>query len=73
MSAYREPTVAELIEQLQQQPQHYPVSIIVNGMAGVVTGVWCQSIESASMPYVLIGEREAADAIVPPVWNEASE
>lgn len=72
---YREPTVAELVAQLIEMPQGYPASIVVNGTLGVITGVWCQQVEPGTQatPYVLIGEQEKADAIVPPEWASAKE
>lgn len=70
MSAYREPTVADLIRQLSEMPQHYPVTVIVNGTAGIITGVWSQPLDAsgADAPHVLIGEHEPAPQTVPESW-----
>jgi hypothetical protein len=67
---YREPTVADLITQLSELPQHYPVAPMVNGTVGVITGVWCVLLAPGTQetPTVLIGEHMPADAIVPPEW-----
>lgn len=68
--SYREPTVAELIEQLQAMPPHYPATVVVNGVVGVITGVWCQPVDGpASTPHVIVGEQEPAGPIVPPEWS----
>lgn len=71
---FREWTVSELIERLSEMPQHYPVAPIVNGTAGVITGVWCQPLDAQGVetPCVLIGEAEPVDPIVPPHWSEAT-
>lgn len=71
---HREMTVGELIAELSTMPEHYPATIVVDGTAGVITGVWCQSIEPGGVgtPHVLIGEREQAPAIVPPEWTGAT-
>ena len=70
---FRELTVADLIERLSEMPAHRPVTIIVNGTAGVITGVWEQKLnpESGEAPHVLIGERERSEPIVPPTWTGA--
>lgn len=71
MMTYREPTVADLIEQLSALPQHYPVAPMVNGVVGVITGVQCILLAPGTQetPTVLIGEHMPADPIVPPAWT----
>lgn len=68
---FRELTVADLMELLADQPGHYPVTVVVNGMAGVITGVWCQPLDAQGQdaPHVLIGEHMPADPIVPTDWT----
>lgn len=72
---FRELTVADLIEQLADMPDHYPVTVIVNGMAGVITGVWQQSLEpqSQNTPHVLIGEQHWKPPTVPDEWIAEAE
>jgi len=66
---FRDPTVAELIEQLREMPQHYPVTVIVNGTAGVITGVWRQPLDlRLSDVHVLIGEQHWKPPTVPAEW-----
>lgn len=67
--SFRELTVADLIEQLAEQPQHYPVTVIVNGTAGVITGVWCQSLNPpVGQLHVLVGEQQWTPPTVPDEW-----
>lgn len=75
MSApFREPTVADLIDQLREMPQHYPVTVMVNGTAGVITGIWQQSLEpqSQNTPHILIGEKPWHPPTVPAEWTGAN-
>lgn len=69
---FREMTVGELRERLAEMPDYYCVTVLVNGTAGVITGVWQQRLDPdrADTPHVLIGEREPASPIVPPHWTE---
>ncbi len=71
---FRELSVADLIDQLSAMPQHYPVTVLVNGSAGVITGVWCQPLDAsrADTPHVLIGEQEPAPQTVPDAWVNPS-
>lgn len=71
---FRELTVAGLIEQLSEMPSHYPVTVIVNGTAGVITGVWRQSLDTAqSEQHVLIGEKPWTPPTVPTDWEAADD
>lgn len=68
---FREFSVADLIEQLTEMPPHYPVTVIVNGTAGVITGVWRQSLDtSVSQQHVLIGEKPWNPPTVPTDWTD---
>lgn len=73
MTGFRELSVGDLIERLSEYPAHYPVTVIVNGTAGVITGVWSQPIDEsgADTPHVLIGEHEPAPQAVPVDWTIA--
>ena len=68
---FRELTVGELIERLSEFPSYRPVTVIVNGTAGVITGVWAQKLnpDAGEAAHVLIGEQELAVQIVPPEWT----
>lgn len=67
---FREMTVGDLVERLREMPDHHCVTVIVDGTAGIITGVWQQSLAEGrgDAPHVLIGEREPASPIVPPEW-----
>jgi hypothetical protein len=72
---FRELSVADLIERLSEMPQHYPVTVIVNGTAGVITGIWCEPLDpsGAETPHVLIGEQAWTPPTVPTDWQEMDD
>lgn len=72
MSGYRELTVADLIRKLAEMPQHYLVTVIVDGTAGIITDVWAQPLDDHGQdtPHVLIGEHDLAPQTVPESWMD---
>ncbi len=69
MSALREVTVADLIDQLSTLPQHYHVSPIVNGIVGVGIDTWLAYIEDVREVVVLFGEKPiGTPPTVPGEW-----